>query len=215
MKAVCVFCGSSVGNDPAYAEAARLLGRTIAGSGLTLVYGGGHVGLMGVVADAALGAGGRVVGVMPKALVDREIAHAGLTKLHVVGSMHERKALMASLAGGFVDLPGGNGTLEEFFEVLTWAQLGEHDKPCGLLNVAGYYDPLLVVFDRMVERGFLGENHRDLVLVENGPQKLLERFGAYEPPKSVKWVADGGPTRKEAAGHQEADGRPLKADGSK
>ncbi len=188
MKAVCVFCGSSSGDDPAYAEAARTLGRTLAEGGITLVYGGGHVGLMGVVADAALGADGEVIGVMPKALVEREIGHTGLTKLHVVGSMHERKAMMSELSEGFVALPGGNGTLEEFFEVLTWAQLGEHDKPCGLLNVAGYYDPLLAVFDRMVDRAFLKQEHRKLVLVEKDPSALLERFEGYEPPKTVKWV---------------------------
>jgi uncharacterized protein (TIGR00730 family) len=188
LKAICVFCGSSTGNDPAYAEAARTLGRTLAERGITLVYGGGHVGLMGVVADAALGAGGEAIGVMPKALVEREIGHTGLTKLHVVSSMHERKAMMSELSEGFVALPGGNGTLEEFFEVLTWAQLGEHDKPCGLLNVAGYYDPLLAVFDRMVDRDFLRGEHRKLVLVERDPSDLLERFEGYEPPKTVKWI---------------------------
>jgi uncharacterized protein (TIGR00730 family) len=188
LKAVCVFCGSSSGNDPAYAEAARTLGITLAERGITLVYGGGHVGLMGVVADAALGAGGGVIGVMPKALVEREIGHTGLTELHIVGSMHERKAMMSELSEGFVALPGGNGTLEEFFEVLTWAQLGEHDKPCGLLNVAGYYDPLLAVFDRMVDRDFLRKEHRKLVLVESDPSALLGRFEGYEPPKTVKWV---------------------------
>jgi uncharacterized protein (TIGR00730 family) len=188
LKAVCVFCGSSSGSDPAYAEAARTLGRTLAERGITLVYGGGHVGLMGVVADAALGAGGEAIGIMPKALVEREIGHTGLTKLHVVSSMHERKAMMSELSEGFVALPGGNGTLEEFFEVLTWAQLGEHDKPCGLLNVAGYYDPLLAVFDRMVDRDFLRGEHRKLVLVERDPSALLERFEVYEPPKTVKWI---------------------------
>ncbi len=188
MNSVCVFCGSSTGNDPAYAGAARLLGRTIAEAGITLVYGGGHVGLMGTLADAALGASGEVVGAMPRALVDREIAHAGLTRLHVVGSMHERKATMAELSDGFVALPGGNGTLEEFFEVLTWAQLGEHGKPCGLLNVSGYFDPLLAVFDNMVDRGFLEPEHRDLVLVEQDPGALLDRFGSYRPPKTIKWV---------------------------
>lgn len=188
MNAVCVFCGSSPGNDPAYAEAALTLGRTLAERDTTLVYGGGHVGLMGVVADAALGAGGEVIGVMPKSLVDREIGHAGLTKLHVVRSMHERKAMMSELSEGFVALPGGNGTLEEFFEVLTWAQLGEHHKPCGLLNVAGYYDPLLAVFDRMVDRAFLKDEHRKLVLVERDPSALLERFDAYRPPTSIKWI---------------------------
>ena len=190
MKAVCVFCGSSTGNDPAYAEAARTLGRTLAERGITLVYGGGHVGLMGVVADAALGAGGGVIGVMPRSLVDREIGHTNLTKLHVVRSMHERKAMMSELSGGFVALPGGNGTLEEFFEVLTWAQLGEHDKPCGLLNVAGYYDPLLAVFDQMVDRAFLKREHRELVLVEEDPSALLERFEGYEPPRTIKWIDD-------------------------
>jgi uncharacterized protein (TIGR00730 family) len=188
MNSICVFCGSSPGNDPAYAEAASRLGRILAERDTTLVYGGGHVGLMGVVADAALGAGGDVIGVMPRSLVDREIGHTGLTKLHVVGSMHERKALMSELSDGFVALPGGNGTLEEFFEVLTWAQLGEHGKPCGLLNVAGYYDPLLAVFDRMVNRAFLKEEHRNLVLVEEDAKSLLERFEGYEPPKTVKWI---------------------------
>ena len=188
MNSVCVFCGSSPGNDPAYAEAAREFGRTLAERGNTLVYGGGHVGLMGVVADAALGAGGGVIGVMPRSLVDREIGHTDLTKLHVVRSMHERKALMSELSEGFIALPGGNGTLEEFFEVLTWAQLGEHAKPCGLLNVAGYYDPLLAVFDQMVDRAFLKREHRELVLVEEDPSALLERFEGYEPPRTIKWI---------------------------
>ena len=190
MNSVCVFCGSGVGNDPAYAAVARLLGRTLAESGTTLVYGGGHVGLMGVVADAALESGGEVVGVMPKSLVDREIGHTGLTKLHVVHSMHERKALMSDLSEGFIALPGGNGTLEEFFEVLTWAQLGEHAKPCGLLNVAGYYGPLLRVFDQMVDRAFLKEEHQRLVLVEEDPSALLGRFEVYEPPKTIKWIGE-------------------------
>ena len=188
MKSVCVFCGSRAGEDPAYTHAARALGATIAEAGIGLVYGGGHVGLMGVVADAALAAGGEVTGVMPKALVDREIAHTGLTELHVVGSMHERKAMMSDLSEGFVALPGGTGTLEEFFEVLTWAQLGEHAKPCGLLNVAGYYDPLLAVFDHMVARGFLATHHRAMVLVETAPEALLERFERYQPPKTAKWI---------------------------
>ena len=188
MKSVCVFCGSSPGNDPAYAEAARQLGRTLAESGIRLVYGGGHVGLMGVVADAALKAGGGVVGVMPKSLIDCEIGHDGLTKLHVVGSMHERKALMSELSDGFVALPGGAGTLEEFFEVFTWALLGEHRKPCGLLNVAGYHDPLLAVFDHMVDRGFLKQEHRDMVLVDEYPGTLLEKLRTYRPPEAAKWA---------------------------
>lgn len=188
MRSICVFCGSRPGADPVYAEAARSLGRALAGADLTLVYGGGHVGLMGVVADAALEAGGEAIGVMPKALVEREIAHTSLTKLHVVGSMHERKALMANLSEGFIALPGGTGTLEEFFEVLTWAQLGEHEKPCGLLNTAGYYDPLLTVFDHMVEKGFVGPEHRKLVLVESDPTAMLDSFARYTPPKTIKWI---------------------------
>lgn len=144
---------------------------------------------MGVVADAALAAGGAVIGVMPEALVEREIAHTGLTKLHIVGSMHERKTLMAELSDGFVALPGGTGTLEELFEVLTWAQLGEHRKPCGLLDVAGYYGPLLVLFNHMVARGFLSEKHRGLVITEQEPGRLLERFSRYEPPRVAEWIS--------------------------
>ena len=188
MKSLCVFCGSSTGGDPAYAEAARVLGATLAGRGVTLVFGGGQVGLMGVVADAALEAGGEVVGVIPKALVEREIEHKNLTELHVVGSMHARKALMSELSEGFIALPGGNGTLEEFFEVLTWAQLGEHEKPCGLLNTASFYDPLLAVFDHMTESGFVSDEHRKLVLVERDPEKLLRAFESHQPLTTVKWI---------------------------
>lgn len=188
MKSICVFCGSSTGNDPAYTEAARALGATFAERSITLVYGGGHVGLMGVVADAALETGGEVIGVMPKALIEREIGHTGLAKLHVVASMHERKALMSQLSDGFIALPGGNGTLEEFFEVVTWAQLGEHDKPCGLLNVAGFYDPLLAVLDHMTKSGFVSEEHRKLVLVEEAPEPLLQAFESYHPPETIKWI---------------------------
>jgi uncharacterized protein (TIGR00730 family) len=155
----------------------------LAEANIRLVFGGGHVGLMGVVSNAALEAGGDVIGVIPRSLVERELAHAGLTDLRIVGSMHERKALMFDLSEGFITLPGGTGTLEEFFEVLTWAQLGEHEKPCGLLNVAGYYDPLLSVFDHMVHKGFLSESNRALVLVESGPERLLQRFESYQPPR--------------------------------
>ena len=190
MNSICVFCGSSAGTDPAYAEAASLLGRTLAGRSITLVYGGGHVGLMGIVADAALEAGGEVIGVMPKSLIDREIGHTGLTKLHVVGSMHERKALMSELSDGFIALPGGAGTLEEFFEVFTWALLGEHRKPCGILNVAGYYDPLLSVFDQMVDKGFLKQEHRKLALVEADPLALLKRLDDYRPSATAKWISN-------------------------
>ena len=188
MKSLCVFCGSRSGTEPAHAEAAGALGRALAAEGITLVYGGGRVGLMGVVADAALGEGGEVVGVIPRALLEREIAHSGLPDLRVVGSMHERKALMSELSEGFIALPGGTGTLEEFFEVLTWAQLGEHRKPCGLLNAGRYYDPLLAVFDHMVQQGFLSEEHRAMVLVETGPEALLEAFAGYVPPSVVKWI---------------------------
>lgn len=189
MKSICVFCGSSSGKDPAYAEAARRVGRMLAEENITLIYGGGHVGLMGTVADAALEAGGEVVGVMPKSLIDREIGHKDLTRLHVVGSMHERKALMSELSDGFVALPGGVGTLEEFAEVFTWALLGEHRKPCGLLNVSGYYDLLLEVFDRMKDQAFLKDEHRRMVLVAETPRKLLEKLRTDRPPPSAKWVS--------------------------
>lgn len=188
MQSVCVFCGSSPGLDPAYTEAARSLGRTLAKANIRLVFGGGHVGLMGVVSNAAIEAGGEAIGVIPKFLVERELAHTGLTDLRIVGSMHERKAMMSDLSEGFITLPGGTGTLEEFFEILTWAQLGEHEKPCGLLNVAGYYDPLLTVFDQMVSRGFLSGPNRDLVLVESEPERLLQRLESYQPPKTAKWI---------------------------
>lgn len=188
MRSVCVFCGSSPGSDAAYTEAARSLGRTLAAAEIRLVFGGGHVGLMGEISNAALAAGGDVIGVIPKFLVERELAHEGLSDLRIVGSMHERKALMSDLSEAFIALPGGTGTLEEFFEVLTWAQLGEHKKPCGLLNVAGYYDPLLTVFDRMVETGFLSESNRALLLVEKDPERLLRRFERFEPPHTVKWI---------------------------
>jgi uncharacterized protein (TIGR00730 family) len=194
LRSLCVFCGSSTGHEPAYTEAARTLGRMLATSGKRLVFGGGRVGLMGEVANAALAAGGEAIGVIPNSLVEREIAHTGLTDLRVVGSMHERKAMMSDLSDGFVALPGGTGTLEEFFEVLTWAQLGEHAKPCGLLNVAGYYDPLLSVFDHMVGKGFLSESNRALVLVESDPGTLLAKLERYRPPETIKWV-DGTETR--------------------
>ena len=189
MQSVCVFCGSSRGEDPVYTQAARSLGNTLAEAKVRLVFGGGHVGLMGEISNAAIAADGDVIGVIPKFLVERELAHGGLTDLRIVGSMHERKAMMSDLSEAFIALPGGTGTLEEFFEVLTWAQLGEHAKPCGLLNVAGYYDPLITVFDRMVETGFLSEANRALLLVEDDPDRLLERFDQYEPPSTAKWMA--------------------------
>lgn len=188
MEAVCVFCGSREGSRPAYAEAARNMGREIARRGFGLVYGGGRVGLMGAVADAAFEEGGEVVGVITEALISKEIAHAGLTKLHVVGSMHERKMLMADLSDGFVTLPGGYGTLEEFFEVLSWAQLSIHEKPCGLLDVDGFWDPLSTLFDQAVNEGFVHPNHRSLVLTEGNPRVLLERMESYTPPETRKWI---------------------------
>jgi uncharacterized protein (TIGR00730 family) len=188
LRSDCVICGSSRGIDPDYTEAARSLGRTLAEANVRLVFGGGHVGLVGVLSNAALEAGGEVIGVIPGFLVERELAHSGLNDLRIVGSMHERKALMSELSDGFITLPGGTGTLEEFFEILTWAQLGEHEKPCGLLNVAGYYDPLLAVFDHMLHKGFLSQSNRALLLVESEPAKLLRKVDHYRPPETVKWI---------------------------
>jgi len=188
MRGVCVFCGSSPGDRPAYTQAARLTASELARRGLHLVYGGGKVGLMGRLADAMLAAGGAVTGVIPHALVQKELAHTGLTRLVVVDSMHQRKARMAELADAFIALPGGFGTLEEFCEVLTWAQLGFHDKPCGLLNVAGYYDPLLAFFDAAVARRFLQPEHRSMVLVEQEPGALLDRLATCSPPHLDKWI---------------------------
>jgi len=182
LRTLCVFCGSSAGRLPAFAEAAECVGRLAAGRGLTLVYGGGKVGLMGALADACLAAGGRVIGVIPQMLVDREIAHPSLSELRVVGSMHERKAMMADLADAFAALPGGFGTFEEFFEILTWTQLGLQRKACGLLNVAGYYDPLLQLADTALAHGFLREPHREMLLSDTDPARLLDRLSEYQPP---------------------------------
>jgi uncharacterized protein (TIGR00730 family) len=175
-KSICVFAGSSLGAAPEFAGAARVLGHEIARRGCRLVYGGARTGLMGVVAEAALAANGQVIGVIPSFLEGREVAHRGLTELIVVGSMHERKETMARLSDGFVALPGGFGTLDEFFEVLTWAQLGLHHKPCGLLDVGGYYHSLLAFMDRAVAEGFVGETYRSRVLVASDPAALLDRF---------------------------------------
>jgi uncharacterized protein (TIGR00730 family) len=174
VRSVCVFCGSAAGNAPEYAESARRLGRALAARKLELIYGAGDVGLMGVLADAVLAAGGRVVGVIPQGLVERELAHQGLSELHVVRTMHERKALMADRAGAFLALPGGFGTADELFEILTWAQLGIHTRPVGLLNVKGYFDPLLAWLDRAVQEGFVRDRHRGLLLVGDDPEALLE-----------------------------------------
>jgi uncharacterized protein (TIGR00730 family) len=175
---VCVFCGSSVGSNEAYLREAKELGAAIAAAGWGLVYGGTSIGLMGATADAALAAGAEVIGVLPQALQDREIAHTGLTQLHLVGSMHERKALMASLADAFVALPGGYGTLDEFFEVVTWAQLRIHNKPCVLVNTAGYYDPLMRFLDHMIRQGFVKEQNRNLIGLARDAKHALELVAA-------------------------------------
>ena len=191
LRRMCVFCGSSLGSRPAYAKVTAALGVEMAARGVGLVYGGAHVGLMGLLADTCGAAGGEVVGVIPQSLVESEVAHRDLADLRVVGSMHERKALMAELSDGFVALPGGLGTLEEFCEVLTWSQLGLHDppKPCGLLDVAGYFEPLLALFDARVAEGFVRPEHRRLVLASTDPAELLDALAAWEPPPPVrKWV---------------------------
>ena len=180
-RRICVFCGSSVGENPAYAAAARKLGGVLAERGVGVVFGGGKVGLMGVLADAALAAGGEVIGVIPDALVARELAHTGLTKLHVVRSMHQRKTLMADLASAFIALPGGYGTFEEFFEAVTWTQLGIHHKACGLLNIDGYYDSLLALLDRAVADGFVRHENRSLVLGAPDIASLLAKLEAFRP----------------------------------
>jgi uncharacterized protein (TIGR00730 family) len=185
---LCVFSGSSEGAHPDYLQAAEGLGRTLVAQGIGLVYGGAHVGLMGAIADAVLDAGGEAVGVIPQALVDREIAHTGLTDLHVVGSMHERKALMAELSDGFIALPGGMGTLEELFEVYTWMQLGLHSKPLGLLDVRGYYARLSAFLDHAVAERFMTVEHRELLVVEEGAERLLEAFRRWRPPARSKWL---------------------------
>src|SRR5688572_3091018 len=173
---ICVFMGSRHGSQSVYAEAASVLGRELVGRGYGLVYGGGNVGLMNVVANTVLDLHGTVVGVIPNSLVSKEVAHRGLTELRVVGSMHERKALMAELSDGFIAMPGGIGTMEEFFEVLSWAQLGLHEKPCGLLNVAGYYDSLIAFLDQAVAKDFIKPKHRALMIVADDPAALLDRF---------------------------------------
>jgi len=188
LKRVCVYCGSNSGSLPAFAGAARELGAALARRGLGLVYGGGCVGLMGLVADAVVGQGGEVIGVIPEVLAKREIAHFGLKDLRVVATIHERKALMAELADAFIALPGGFGTMEEFCEVLTWAQLGLHHKPLGLLNVAGFYDPLMAFFDHAVERNFIRPAHRQLVHAETTPDRLLDLLAQPQAPALPKWT---------------------------
>jgi uncharacterized protein (TIGR00730 family) len=191
LRRVCVFCGSSVGARPDYAAAARTLGAELAARAIGLVYGGSHLGLMGAVADACRSAGGEVIGVIPESLVEAEVAHAGLDDLRIVSTMHERKALMADLSDGFVALPGGFGTLEEFCEVLTWSQLGLHSppKPCGLVDVAGFFGPLIALFDSAVDQGFLRPENRRLVLAAADPPSMLDALAVWQaPPPIRKWV---------------------------
>lgn len=182
MKRLCVFCGSSQGGRALYRDAAQQLGTLFCERGIGLVYGGGRIGLMGLLADAVLAGGGEVIGVIPDFLAGPEVAHGSLTELHVVKTMHERKALMAELADGFIALPGGYGTLEEFFEIVTWAQLGLHGKPCALLNVAGYFDPLLAVVEHALAEGFVRPHHRGLLLDDTDPARLLGRMAEHAPP---------------------------------
>ncbi len=188
MIRLCVFCGSSLGDKPEYVEAARQMGEAIARRGWEMVYGGSKLGLMGVAADAALAAGANVIGVIPEMFVNNEVPHPNLTELHVVRSMHERKALMAELSDGFVALPGGLGTFEEYCEIVTWAQLGLHVKPCGLLNVNGFYDPLLALVDRAITEGFIRPQQRGLVLASADIDDLFAQFDAYNPPVLPKWI---------------------------
>jgi hypothetical protein len=201
MDSVCVFCGSRDGRNPAYLAAAQATGRAIARRGWKLVYGGGHVGLMGALADAALDEGGEVIGVMPRALLTREIAHPSITRIHLVTSMHRRKALMSSLSDGFLTLPGGYGTLEEFFETLTWAQLGLHTKPCALLDIAGFWDPLLAMIETQISEGFVPEEHLRLILSGDDPDEILDRMAAFIPSGSIDPVPnlpiDGPPVHRD------------------
>jgi uncharacterized protein (TIGR00730 family) len=191
MKRILVFCGSSSGRLPEYRDAAVALGRLLAERGLGLVYGGAKIGLMGAVADATLAAGGEVIGVIPRRLVELEVAHRGLTELHVVGTMHERKALMAEMSDGVIALPGGIGTLDELFELFTWSQLGLHRAPLGVLDVAGFWTPLQALLDHLVREGFLRGAHRDTLLVEIDASALLDRMAGYRYVPSVKWVDRG------------------------
>ncbi|MGK3987674.1 TIGR00730 family Rossman fold protein [Sorangium sp. So ce136] len=191
LSRICVYCGSSPGASPAYREAAVRLGELLAARGIGLVYGGGRVGLMGAVADAVLARGGEVTGVIPHFLNQREIEHRGLTELHVVETMHERKAKMAALSDAFIALPGGIGTLEELFEIWTWTQLGSQEKPVGLLDVQGYYRPLIVFLDHVVSEQFMKPGHRAMLQVSDDPAALLELLAAWRPSAEYKWMMPG------------------------
>jgi uncharacterized protein (TIGR00730 family) len=186
LRRICVFCGASPGRDPRYAQAAALVGASLAERGIELVYGGGAVGLMGAVADGALAAGGRVTGVIPAGLVERELAHKGVTELRIVTTLHERKSVMAELSDAFLALPGGLGTLEELAEVLSWAQLDLHAKPVGALDVGGFFGPLVAYLDHAEREGFVAPGHRDLLLVDDDLDRLLERFATWQPPRG-RW----------------------------
>jgi len=187
-SSVCIYCGSSPGDDPVYMESARQIGTLIASQGHRLVYGGGHVGLMGAAADAALAAGGEVIGVIPQDILDKEVGHGGVTELFTVSSMHERKMKMASMSDCFIALPGGIGTLEEIIEVLTWGQLGFHNKACGVLNISGFFNPLLELLDHMVEHRFLKAEHRDQLLVAETPEAILTAALAHDGVTVDKWM---------------------------
>ena len=188
MKRLCVFCGSSPGRDPAYLAVATGLGRLLAERRIGLVYGGAAIGLMGALAVAARDGGGEVIGVIPRALVELEVAHTSLPDLRIVGSMHERKALMAELSDGFIALPGGIGTLEEIFEIWTWGQLGSHRKPCALLNASGFFDGLLGFLDFVANEGFLRPVHRNMLLVDKSPERLIDKMQGYHPPPETRWI---------------------------
>lgn len=188
MKSICVYCGSSAGAAPVYAQAARTLAREMVSDNIALVYGGGNVGLMGIIADEVLRLGGEATGVIPRALLDKEVGHLGLTRLHIVKDMHERKAMMADLSDGFIAMPGGIGTLEELFEVFTWSQLGLHDKPIGLLNVDGFYDGLLAFMQHIVTQRFLRPEQAELLLTDTTPAALVQRFKAYQSGSPNKWT---------------------------
>lgn len=188
MKRICVYCGSNPGRTPEYREAANQLGQALVKRGIGLVYGGASIGVMGAVANAVLEHGGEAIGIIPQSLATREVAHTSLSELIVVTSMHERKAKMAELSDGFIALPGGWGTFEEIFEALTWAQLGIHEKPCGLLNISGYFDHLALFLQHAMDEKFVREAYKPMIMMEQGPDDLLDRFAAYQPPKVHKWI---------------------------
>ena len=188
MKRLCVYCGSSSGRQPDYAQMAKQIARALVNKNIDLVYGGASVGIMGEIANAVLEEGGNVIGVIPKGLFKKEVAHTGITELREVGSMHERKSLMADLSDGFIALPGGFGTIEEIFEIITWSQLGMHRKPCGLLNVCNYYDKLIGFLDHAVSEQFIKTTHRSSILIDECPDGLLEKFEAYKAPETAKWI---------------------------